>query len=65
MDCTESVGASMELIQLDYRCAPHKIEKATDQVLSALIEYLHCWQSLNLKFRCTGYQPALSNIDAR
>ncbi|KAF9445823.1 hypothetical protein P691DRAFT_777303 [Macrolepiota fuliginosa MF-IS2] len=65
MGYTKNVGASIEFIQLNDRCAPHELEEATGQVLSALIEYSHCWKSLHLEFQCTEYQPALSNIDAR
>lgn len=56
---------NIKLIQIDPGCAPHELEEATDQVLSALIGYSSYWQSLHLEIRCVEYQCALSRINPR
>lgn len=65
LERAKSLPTDIRLIQLDIRCAPYKLEEATDQVLSVLIQYSSNWQRLRLEFRCVEYQWALSRIDPR
>lgn len=55
--------ASVQLIQLDIRCALHELQEATGEALSALIQYSPRWKDLHLEFRCSEFHEALFELN--
>lgn len=55
--------ASVQLIQLDIRCALHELGEATGEVLSALIQYSPRWKDLHLEFRYTEFHKVLFELN--